>query len=224
MPRGSVGPSGGRFTGRPCHGSAGPAWRRSPPVPRMAARNRGCLQNILVWPDVCSLCCLALSRACLRCCRCCSAHVSQRVWSGMGGAPHATQSPRDLASWRLAWAWRRFCSLRSGLWALFSSYSRLFCSLASRSAGVGSTRGLGFLAWGAAFLVGLLALGFPGGFRTGGFLAFRGSVLFRVWNSKEYTKSCGLRGSTPAAAGSSTVVAQPFAEGRGGVSPRLRGR
>ena len=57
-----------------------------------------------------------------------------------GGAPHTTQSPRDLAFCRFAWAWRSLFSLRSGL----CSYSRRFCSLASTSAGVGSTRGFGF--------------------------------------------------------------------------------
>ena len=57
-----------------------------------------------------------------------------------GGAPHATQSPRDLALSLLSWVMRRFSSLRSGL----CSYSRRFCSLASTSAGVGSTRGFGF--------------------------------------------------------------------------------
>ena len=33
----------------------------------------GWLQKILVCPDACSLCCLALYRACLRYCQCCSA-------------------------------------------------------------------------------------------------------------------------------------------------------
>ena len=61
-----------------------------------------------------------------------------------GGAPHATQSPRDLASCRLAWAKRRFNSLRSAVRFLCRSYSCRFCSLASTSAGVGSTRGFGF--------------------------------------------------------------------------------
>ena len=59
----------------------------SGPGPGRWVRGRGlggCLQKILACPDACSLCCLALSRACLRYCRCCSAHVSQRVWSGMG--------------------------------------------------------------------------------------------------------------------------------------------
>ena len=125
----------------------------SGPGPGRWVRGRGlggCLQKILACPDACSLCCLALSRACLRYCRCCSAHVSQRVWSGMGGAPYPTQSPRDLAFCRFAWAIWRFSSLRSGVRFLFLSYSRWFCSLASSSAGVGSTRGFGVLGWGVA--------------------------------------------------------------------------
>ena len=90
--------------------------------------------------------------------RCCSAHVSQRVWSGMGGAPHATQSPRDLALSLLSWVLRRFSSLRSGL----SSYSRWFCSLASTSVGVGSTRGFGFFTFWLALADFLLDLGLFG--------------------------------------------------------------
>ena len=90
--------------------------------------------------------------------RCCSAHASHLVWSGMGGAPHATQSPRDLALSLLSWVLRRFSSLRSGL----SSYSRRFCSLASTSAGVGSTRGFGFFTFWLALADFLLDLGLFG--------------------------------------------------------------
>ena len=84
---------------------------------------------------------MAFRSACQRCwpTRCCSAHISHLVWSGMGGAPHATQSPRDLTSCRFAWAWRSLFSLRFCL----CSYSCRFCSLASTSAGVGSTLGFG---------------------------------------------------------------------------------
>ena len=46
---------------------------------------------------------------------------------------------------------RRINSLRSGVWARWRSYSRRFSCLASSSAGVGSTRGFGFLAFGVAF-------------------------------------------------------------------------
>ena len=106
----------------------------------------------------CSLCCLAFSRACLWYCRCCSAHTLHLVWSGMGGAPHATQSPRDLASCRFAWAWRSLFSLRSCL----CSYSCRFCSLASTSAGVGSTRGFGFFTFWLALADFLLDLGLFG--------------------------------------------------------------
>ena len=79
-----------------------------------------------------------------------------------GGAPHATQSPRDLASCRFAWAWRSLFSLRSGLLALFSSYSCRFCFLASTSAGVGSTRGFGFFTFWLALAAFLLDLGLFG--------------------------------------------------------------
>ena len=75
-----------------------------------------------------------------------------------GGAPHATQSPRDLASCRFAWAWRSLFSLRSGL----CSYSCRFCSLASTSAGVGSTRGFGFFTFWLALADFLLDLGLFG--------------------------------------------------------------
>ena len=107
-----------------------------------------------VCPEACSLCCLAFSRACLWYCRCCSAHASHLVWSGMGGAPHSTQSPRDLALSLLSWVLRRFSSLRSVL----SSYSRWFCSLASTSVGVGSPRGFGSTR-GFGFFTFWLALG-----------------------------------------------------------------
>ena len=94
----------------------------------------------------------------LRDCRWTSAQLKQRVWSGMGGAPHATQSPRDLASCRFAWACRSLFSLRSGL----CSYSCRFCSLASTSAGVGSTRGFGFFTFWLALAAFLLDLGLFG--------------------------------------------------------------
>ena len=106
--------------------------------------------------------CLRVALLRLRDTRCFSAQVGQRVWSGMGGAPHATQSPRDLASCRFAWAWRSLFSLRSGLLALFSSYSCRFCSLASTSAGVGSTRGFGFFTFWLALAAFLLDLGLFG--------------------------------------------------------------
>ena len=76
----------------------------------------------------------------------------------MGGAPHSTQSPRDLALSLLSWVLRRFSSLRSGL----SSYSRWFCSLASTSVGVGSTRGFGFFTFWLALADFLLDLGLFG--------------------------------------------------------------
>ena len=60
----------------------------------------------------------------------------------MGGAPHVTQSPRDLASCRLDWAKRRFNSLRSAVRFLCRSCSCRFCSLASTSAGCGLDPGL----------------------------------------------------------------------------------
>ena len=53
---------------------------------------------------------------------------------------------------------RRFSSLRSGL----SSYSRWFCSLASTSVGVGSTRGFGFFTFWLALADFLLDLGLFG--------------------------------------------------------------
>ena len=51
----------------------------------------------------------------------------------------------------LSWVTRRYNSFRSGVWAHWRSYSRRFSCLASSSAGVGSTRGFGFLAFGVAF-------------------------------------------------------------------------
>ena len=102
--------------------------------------------------------CLRVALLRLRDTRCFSAQVGQRVWSGMGGAPHATQSPRDLASCHFAWAWRSLFSLRSGL----CSYSCRFCSLASTSAGVGSTRGFGFFTFWLALAAFLLDLGLFG--------------------------------------------------------------
>ena len=93
----------------------------------------------------------ALSLACFWYSRCRLAQVWQRVSSGMGGAtPHSTQIPRSLALFLLAWVLRRFSSLRSGVWARWRSYSRRLSCLASSSAGVGSTRGLGVLGWGLA--------------------------------------------------------------------------
>ena len=71
------------------------------------------------------------------------------------GFGQSLQSPRDLASSRLAWATRRCSSLRSGVWLLFRSYSLRVSFLASTSAGVGWARSLGFLAFGAVFLTGL---------------------------------------------------------------------
>ena len=65
---------------------------------------------------------------------------------------------RDLALSLLSWVMRRFSSLRSGL----CSYSRRFCSLASTSAGVGSTRGFGFFTFWLALADFLLDLGLFG--------------------------------------------------------------
>ena len=162
------------------------------PWPRAGTRllGLGCRQKILACPDACSLCWLALSRACLRCCRCCSAHVSQRVWSGMGGAPHPTQSPRDLASFRFAWAIWRSSSFRSGVCALFRSYT---CRCWSRSSGLmGALRLTGVV---SRLGLGCFAARGVGGLFCGLGLLFRWvlTLLFLVlWSDRSmvYWKSC----------------------------------
>ena len=171
----------------------------------------GCLQNILVWPDACSLCCLALSRACLRCCRCFSAQAAHLVWPGIAAFGQSLQRPSDLAFCRFSWARSLRYSLRSGVWLLCRSYSCRSWCLASTSAGVGSTRGFGSLALGIAFGRGFLTFGFLGDFCTGGFFVFWGPGFFRVGNWKESIKSCGLGGIIPVA--ETLVVASSFEQG-----------
>ena len=98
-----------------------------------------------VCPEACSLFWAALSLACFWYSRWRLEQVWHRVSSGMGEAPHSTQMPRSLALSLLSWVLRRFRSLRSGVWSRWRSYSRRLSCLASTSAGVGSTRGLGVL-------------------------------------------------------------------------------
>ena len=159
MAMGSGGPTGGRASGRPCHGSVGSAWRRFPPVPAHGGLVWGCQKNF-VCPESWFLCWDALFLACLRCSRCCSAQVSHLIWPWMVRAQQSTHSPRALASFRLAWVWWRCSSLRSGVLFLFRSYSCRFSFLASTSAGVGSGR-----RFGVGFLQGLLMVGFRFSFR-----------------------------------------------------------
>ena len=123
------------------------SWRRSPPVPRMVDwSGAGVFRSTMLgprpvpfagrpvpWPSALRTRAVGLPGVY----RHTSHSASGPEW---GGAPHATQSPRDLASCRFAWAWRSLFSLRFCL----CSYSCRFCSLASTSAGVGSTRGFGF--------------------------------------------------------------------------------
>ena len=97
IPMGSGGPTGGRASGRPCRGSAGPAWRRSPPVPAHGGLVSGWgYQKNFVCPEACFLCWDARSSARFRACRCFSAQVSHLLWPGIAGFGQSRQSPSSL--------------------------------------------------------------------------------------------------------------------------------
>ena len=146
--------------------------------------------------------------------------LSHLVRFGTAGFGQSLQSPRRLASSRLAWATRRCSSFRSGVWSLFLSYSRRACFLASTSSGVGSGRRSAFGAFGVAFVLGFLTFGFLGGFCTGGFLAFLGPppAFCGFGNGNVYSKV------RPTARGSGETVWLTGAwPGPKGLSPRGRG-
>ena len=122
---------------------------------------------------------------------CFAAQVSHLVRSGTAGFGQSLHSPRDLASSRLAWAALGCSSLRSGVWALFWSFSRPLFTLASTSAGVGARLGLGCFA----------SRGLGGIFCDLGFLArwVLGLLFLVFWadRSMVYSKSCPLAWCIP---------------------------
>ena len=95
-----------------------------------------------------------------------------------------------MASARLVWALRRCSSFRSGVWGLFCPYFRLFSALALTCAGFGSGWRSVCCAFGVAFSLGFLTVGFQRGFCTGGFSCFRGPppAFCGLGNGKVYSK------------------------------------
>ena len=84
----------------------------------------GCLQKILACPDACSLCCLALSRACLR-----YSAVSRRLRAGFAsveGGTRCSQQGSCLATAFHAWhlSLCLACSGRSVLNFITSAFMR----------------------------------------------------------------------------------------------------
>ena len=113
----------------------GPGPGRSVPARgRCCQRNEVCLEAwIFCWSVLSLVCRRLVLRFAVH-----FSHLDRFVIAGFG---QSLQSPRRLASSRLAWATRRCMSLRSDVWALFWSYCRRACFLASTSSEVGSGRG-----------------------------------------------------------------------------------
>ena len=113
----------------------GPGLGRSVPARgRCCQRNEVCLEAwIFCWSVLSLVCRRLVLRFAVH-----FSHLDRFVIAGFG---QSLQSPRRLASSRLAWATRRCMSLRSDVWALFWSYCRRACFLASTSSEVGSGRG-----------------------------------------------------------------------------------
>ena len=88
-------------------------------------------QNMAAWPAAWILCCRASSLARLRNPRCFSAQVSQRVWPGIAAFGQALQRPSSLVWRRCSWARSLFCSLRSGVLPLATSYAFWRCAFSS---------------------------------------------------------------------------------------------
>ena len=113
----------------------GPGPGRSvPALGRCCQRNEVCLEAwIFCWSVLSLVCRRLVLRFAVH-----FSHLDRFVIAGFG---QSLQSPRRLASSRLAWATRRCMSFRSDVWALFWSYCRRACFLASTSSEVGSGRG-----------------------------------------------------------------------------------
>ena len=113
----------------------GPGTGRSvPALGRCCQRNEVCLEAwIFCWSVLSLVCRRLVLRFAVH-----FSHLDRFVIAGFG---QSLQSPSRLASSRLAWATRRCMSLRSDVWALFWSYCRRACFLASTSSEVGSGRG-----------------------------------------------------------------------------------
>ena len=113
----------------------GPGLGRSVPARgRCCQRNEVCLEAwIFCWSVLSLVCRRLVLRFAVH-----FSHLDRFVIAGFG---QSLQSPRRLASSRLAWATRRCMSFRSDVWALFWSYCRRACFLASTSSEVGSGRG-----------------------------------------------------------------------------------
>jgi hypothetical protein len=136
---------------------------------------------------------------------CLSRQTSHLVWSWIAGFRQSLQRPSPLASARLAWAMRRCISFRSGVWGLFCSYFRRFSALALTCAGFGSGWRSVCCAFGVAFSLGFLTVGFQRGFCTVGFSSFRGPppAFCGLGNGKVYSKV------RPIARGSGVAVLHP---------------
>ena len=151
---------------------------------------------------------------------CLSRQTSHLVWSWIAGFRQSLQSPRDLASARLAWALRRCISFRSGVWGLFCSYFRPFSALASTFFGFGSGWRSVCRVFGVAFLLGFLTFGFQRGSCTGGSLSFRGPLpaFCGLGNGKVYSKVRPIARGSGAGPDLLVMVSHPTKS-----SPRLRG-
>ena len=150
---------------------------------------------------------------------CFSAHVEQRLWSGMASKRQTTQSPDSFAFRRRSCSWRRCCSLRSGEVFPFRSCSNGSRSLASTSVVAGS--GWGFVCWafGFAFRGGVLVELFRGGFPAGFVLVGgRPPALLGPGNGNVESK---VRPTTRRGGGTRSLGLTPVT--RPGLSPRVRG-
>ena len=121
---------------------------------------------------------------------CLSRQTSHLIWSWIAGFRQSQQSPRDFASARLAWVLRRCSSRRSGVWGLFRSYFRPFSALALTFLGFVLGWRSVCCAFGVAFSLGFLTVGFRRGSCTGGCLSLRGPlpVFCGLGNGKVYSK------------------------------------